>query len=293
MILSAPSSTLRSVGPRDQDFDAPVLGRPSGVALDAIGTSAPLPSTCDAVRLSEMPCLSSAATALARSTERCQFDGKRTVLIGALSVWPTTLMKPGLLVEQARDARRDRLELHRAPSALPDANSARSHSRMMITLAVCVDGEPAISSASSRCDALAAARSVGGGGGGGGGGAMTRRSISISSVGMQRRGRCRRPHRQPPLSSSQQRHVERRTAGRRRPTATDPDRHAEARRAAARAPGPASAATDRARPSAARAAASRRGCAGSAAARAAPSGAVRWMPWKPSARQACCSSSSG
>ena len=60
-----------------------------------------------------------------------------------------------------------------------------------------------------------------------------------------------------------------------------------------RAPGRANAATDRASPSDEPGAAVRKGCAGSCCSAATPPGEVRCMPWKPSARQACCSSSTG
>src|SRR5207247_10384345 len=82
--------SLRSIKISTRRF----LARPSGVALLVIGTSGPFPSMSTRPE-SARPSLSTAATALARSTERSKFEGKRTVRVGVLSVWPTILMCAG------------------------------------------------------------------------------------------------------------------------------------------------------------------------------------------------------
>src|SRR3954466_4571434 len=129
---TVPAQSMRGMRISTRRFFA----RPSGVSFVSTGTSEPLPSVWTRSGLVR-PFFRSSATAFARSTERFQFDGNRTLLIGRLSVWPTTLINPfspssSLAIRAAAGLKGSRT------SALPDSNSARSHRRMTMTLPLCV-----------------------------------------------------------------------------------------------------------------------------------------------------------
>src|SRR5665213_189006 len=110
------------------------LARPSGVVLGAIGSSGPLPaiSTRDG---SARPVLSTAATALARSTDNSKLEGNLTLFIGELSVCPTILMRPGSLSSVAATRAATGLKAS-STVACAEANRTRSQTRITIKLGV-------------------------------------------------------------------------------------------------------------------------------------------------------------